>query len=249
LNDHAEGSDLPGHEWAAELVDAQESMDGRGIGDRLHQVCLATIAGPGMSGSVVTLKTVAGSEAVAASSDTASRGAAELEFGLGEGPSRDAFRHGRPVLLPDLVNASQDWLRFGAAAVEAGWGAVFAFPLRVGAVRFGVLTMLDRQPHPLDRLAVGKCLALATLTTDMLLQSSDSTEDGDIDPQLKSSLEFRSEVYQAQGMVMAALETDLTIAIARMRAHAFAIDRSLLEVSREILAGRLHLTPDDRPRS
>jgi hypothetical protein len=220
-------------------------MDGHGIGDRLNQVCLAAAAGLRMAGVVVTVKASAdGSEAIAAALNDASRATAALEFDLGEGPARDAFRLGRPILVPDLSAAGRDWVRYDATAMGAGWCAVFAFPLQVGAAKFGVLTMLDTHPRFLDRRAVGRCLALAALATEMLLQSATDTEDGEIDPHLKSSLDFRNEIYQAQGMVMAALETDLRAALALMRAHAFVTERDLNDVALDILAGRLHLSEE-----
>ena len=52
----------------------------------------------------------------------------------------------------------------------------------------------------------------------------------------------RAEVHQAQGMVMVDLGVDLTDALIRMRAHAFARGIPLVELAREILAG-LRLAP------
>ena len=74
----------------------------------------------------------------------------------------------------------------------------------------------------------------------------DGRHDGSIDPELTDRLEFRTEIHQAQGMLMVALRTDLTDALARMRAHAFVTDRPLLEVATDILEGRSALT-DPRP--
>ena len=95
-------------------------------------------------------------------------------------------------------------------------------------------------------MRTARCLALSDLATDALLAGSDARTDGRLDPDLESALDFRSEIYQAQGMVMVTLGTDLSDALARMRAHAFQTERTLLEVSVEILEGRLVL-PDEEP--
>ena len=95
-------------------------------------------------------------------------------------------------------------------------------------------------------MRTARCLALSDLATEALLVGSDARTDGRLDPDLESALDFRSEIYQAQGMVMVALGTDLSDALARMRAHAFQTERTLLEVSVEILEGRLVL-PDEEP--
>ena len=191
-----------------------------------------------MTGAVVSLRSASGSEAVAAASDPASTATAELELSLGEGPSRDAFSLGRPVLVADLNNGSQaSWVGYAAAAADRGVASVFAFPLHFGGARFGVLTMYGDAPQRLDRLRTARCLAVSDLATDALLNGSGTRTDGRLDPDLESALDFRSEIYQAQGMVMVTLGTDLPDALARMRAHAFHTEQTLLEVSVDILCG------------
>jgi AmiR/NasT family two-component response regulator len=78
----------------------------------------------------------------------------------------------------------------------------------------------------------------------MLLDSSTTSCDGEIDPDLKSALGFRSEIYQAQGMTMVALGIPLPEALAVMRAHAFAAGRMLIDVSTDVVEGRLDLHAD-----
>jgi hypothetical protein len=208
-------------------------------------VCLAAVAGLGMSGAVVTLRSTSGSEAVAAASDAASTAVAELELTLGEGPSRDAFSRGRPVLVGDLDDPRQaSWVGYTSAALGQGICSVFAFPLHHGAARFGVLTMFGDAPQHLERVRTARFLALTELATEMLMESSGTRTDGRLDPDLESVLDFRSEIYQAQGMAMVTLGTDLPDALARMRAHAFHTERTLLEVSVDILARRLTLTEE-----
>jgi hypothetical protein len=69
--------------------------------------------------------------------DEVSERLAELEVTLGEGPYRNVSASGGPVLASDL--ATRDATRrgpvFAPAARQAGAAAVFAFPLRVGAIR------------------------------------------------------------------------------------------------------------------
>jgi AmiR/NasT family two-component response regulator len=53
-------------------------------------------------------------------------------------------------------------------------------------------------------------------------------------------------VYQAQGMVMIQLGVPLGEAMARLRAHAYAQDRTLGSVARDIVARTLTLEADER---
>ncbi len=54
----------------------------------------------------------------------------------------------------------------------------------------------------------------------------------------------RAEVSQATGMVMAQLGIDPAEALVRLRAHAYATDRSAIDVARDILDRRLRLEDD-----
>lgn len=217
------------------------------MADRLERLCRAVAAGLALSGAAVDVRSKPDSEAVAAASDDATRARAALEFDLGEGPARDAFARGSPVLVPELDGARDaTWPGYAPAARAAGIGAVYAFPLQVGAARFGVLTGYAGAPRRLDPTEVAKCLALAELATEVLLDSSDTTTDGEIDPGLKGALGFRSEIYQAQGMLMVALGITLAEALSRLRGHAFSSGRDLIDVAVDVVAKRLSLT-DDRP--
>ena len=231
--------------WARSRVQAQPSRVDNGVGAGLNRLCLAVTRSLDMSGAVITLRSTDGSEAIAAASDGTSRALAKLEFGAGEGPSRAAFEGGRPVLVSDLDDpADAPWIGYAPAATKSGVRGVFAFPLHRSGARFGVLTMLTRTRRHLDEQETSRCLALAELATELLLASSDATTDGEIDPDLKSSLDFRSEIYQAQGMVMASLATDLPTALARLRSHAFLEGRPLLDVAVDVIERRLTLTQE-----
>ena len=209
----------------------------------MYRLACAATTGLDLSGAVVTVKSVDDSEAIAAASDATSRARAELEFSVGEGPAHDAFAEGEPVLVADLAGPQGDvWPGYAPVGRAAGIGAAFAFPLKVGASRFGVLCMFADGPRVLDGAEVSQCVALSELATEVLLDSSEATSDGEIDPDLKSALGFRSEIYQAQGMVMVTLDIGLSEALAVMRAHAFAEARKLIDVSVDIVEGRLDLT-------
>jgi AmiR/NasT family two-component response regulator len=54
----------------------------------------------------------------------------------------------------------------------------------------------------------------------------------------------RAEIHQATGMVVAQLGISTADALARLRAHAFAEQRLLGEVARDVVARRLSFTKD-----
>ncbi len=189
--------------------------------------------------------TKGGFQAVAGASDEHSRSLEEIQFSLGEGPGRDAFATGRPVLVPDLESAFVRWPGYVPAVLRAGICAAYTFPLQLGAMRFGVLTFYADRARTLGAPELTHCLIFAELATEMLLESPAGTPTEEADPGLQNALHFRSEIYQAQGMVMVALGVTLIEALALMRAHAFSNGLDLTDLALSILDGTAHLTRGD----
>ncbi len=55
----------------------------------------------------------------------------------------------------------------------------------------------------------------------------------------------RAEIHQATGFLSVKASVGMTEALLLLRAHAFAADRSLLDVARDVLAGRLRIHPEE----
>ena len=97
------------------------------------------------------------------------------------------------------------WPAFTPAARQLGAGAVFAFPLIVGAIRAGVLGLYRGAAGPLPDGQLGDLLILADAATVMLLGSAEGyTENGDgagLDGQAPDLALHRAEIDQATGML------------------------------------------------
>ena len=153
----------------------------------------------------------------------------ELQFVLGEGPCVDAGLTRRPVLVPDLgADALSRWPAYAAAVLQAGIGAVFAFPLQVGATQLGVMDFFRRNPGQLSTAELSRAYALADDAVGILLDSAADT-----------SLTGPAELFQAQGMVMVQIDGTLTEAMSRIRAHAYAENRRLIDVVNDIVHRKL----------
>jgi hypothetical protein len=55
-----------------------------------------------------------------------------------------------------------------------------------------------------------------------------------------------AEVHQATGMISDRLDVGLDDAFVRLRAHAFAAERPVHDVSRHVVAGRVRFDDEDR---
>ncbi len=158
----------------------------------------------------------------------------------------DAYNHDRPVLEPDLAYpAMPRWLGFQAPAVEAGVGAIFGFPLRVGAVRLGALNLYRDAPGELTAEQFADALVLADLVAQALLVLQANAPLGTLAVELEIGANFQDVVHQASGMVAAQMEATVGQAFIRLRAYAFGNERSLTDVARDVVARRLRFDSGD----
>jgi GAF domain-containing protein len=102
--------------------------------------------------------------------DARARQLEELQFALDEGPCVEASRSDHPVLHPELTASGVGAL----AALDAGVHAVFAFPLRVGAVRIGVLDLYRDTPGNLTAVELADAVAFADAAMQRLAEASNA---------------------------------------------------------------------------
>lgn len=187
-----------------------------------------------------------GAPAKVAASDPRSSDVEELQFTLGEGPCRDVFESGQPVLCPDLSELRDTrWPGYAAAVQEHGVRAVFAFPLQVGAARLGALDVYRDRAGSLGRDAEGRALLLADLALQSLVTAGANGDPSRVET-AADVISGTHEIYQAQGIVMVELGVDIVEAMVRLRAYAYAHDRPLIDVAHDVVTRTLHLK-DDAP--
>ncbi|HWL99914.1 MAG TPA: GAF and ANTAR domain-containing protein [Nocardioidaceae bacterium] len=205
------------------------------------RLCAACLSALPVSGVGVALMTVDGpSGVVLAATNERARQLEELQFALGEGPCVEASGGGRPVLEPDLVmTGSPRWPRFGAAVLDAGVHAVFAFPLRVGAIRVGVLDLYRDTPGPLTSPDVTEALAFADAATVVVLNLQNLDELEGASPALIGPIDGRAVVHQATGMIAIQVGVSLAEALLRLRGHAYATERMVSDVAADVVDRRL----------
>jgi AmiR/NasT family two-component response regulator len=127
----------------------------------------------------------------------------------------------------------------------SGIGAVFAFPLQIGAARLGVMDIFRRAAGPLARGELALALTFAEVAVSTLLDEQQHAGDTGDPERLGESLGSRTILFQAQGMVMVQIGGSIADAMVAIRAYAYAEDRRLGDVAADIVAGRLRLnTPN-----
>jgi ANTAR domain/GAF domain len=239
----------PARIWA--LVAEQAAVRGGRVS--AADACVAAVAGVEVTGAWLIAASGAEAGHIMQATDEVSELLAELQMTLGEGPGPDAVTSRGPVLASDLDEgeAARRWPVFAPAARQAGASAIFVFPLRIGVIRAGVMGLYRERPGPLSDSHLGDALVFADTATLLLLDAHDPTagEAGSGPGGQPADLTLhRAEIDQATGMLTEQLGVDITAAFLRLRAYAYAHDRALSDLARDIVARRIQLRPDPDPR-
>lgn len=208
-----------------------------GTSVRLCWACVAVLA---VQRAAIVLHSDADGMEVLCTSDELAARIEAVQATVGAGPGVEAISIGGPVLVADLTaTGSQRWPALIATLDSDTPGGMFAFPLQVGAIRLGVLDLYRDTPQPPSSDELKSMTVVAHLVTMMLLGGVDSAGN----PGWEQSPDSRA-IHQATGMVMAQLGVTAREAYLRLQGHAFADGRLLAEISEDIVARRLRLSPN-----
>lgn len=206
----------------------------------VQALCLGCVAVLGsVDAAAVTLRSESRAQELHGASDGWAAELEQAQYTLGEGPGVTAFARGGGVLVEDVAVARPRWPAFVEVAERAGVGAMFAFPLQVGAIRLGTLDLYSRRPGGLRPEEVTDAMVLADLAATVLLHQFDVAHRSGRDaPRPATSYQ---DVNIATGMLAAQLRVSLDDAFARLRAHAYSEGRSVVDVARDVVAWRIDL--------
>ncbi|GLZ32049.1 hypothetical protein Lesp02_42370 [Lentzea sp. NBRC 105346] len=170
----------------------------------------------------------------------------ELQFTLGEGPAADAADARALVLARDLssIDSGRRWPMFAPAALHRGVRSVLSAPLQAGAIQVGVLTVYRAVPDVASEDAIADLLVYADAAMLLVIGVSDGMAAERPDLTGRGFDERRAEVHQAAGMISVQLGVGVEEALVRLRAHAYARERRLAEVARDVVERRLRFSPD-----
>jgi hypothetical protein len=221
-------------------------------GSLLRRFCEEGLSQLQVAGIAVRLTGREEQELVVAASDDQAQGLQTLELTLGEGPGVDAEREGGPVLVSDLADPRRTarWPLYRSTAVEGPWPAQFAFPLQIGTIRLGVMTVYRDHPGPLEQQALADALVFAEAATLLLLHLQDVSGDGrapsvDLHADVDLAFAATAEVHQATGMISVQAGVGMAEALLLLRGRAFGTGRSASDVARDVVAGRLSFRPEE----
>lgn len=229
----------------------QVGLQSRGAPVSVAHVCAAAVAGVGVDGAGVTVMASPTMRDTVHATDRVASDLEEWQLTFGQGPCLDAFTDGGPVLVMDLNSAESAtrWPAFTPAARDSGARAVFALPLQVGAIRVGVLDLYRTRPGGLNARELADALAFADTAGMLLLDTAAGTQPdtAELAWQRDDPIAHQVQVHQATGMILIQLGVSAEAAFVRLRAYAYAHDRRLGDVARDVVERRLRFRPDPSP--
>ncbi len=188
--------------------------------------------------SVCTLGAPFGSETVCASASIAAT-FDELQFDLGEGPSWDAMHTRRPVFVDDVHSVqSSPWPALQKATRNIDVGSVYAFPLSVGSLDIGAVSLFSRGATRFTDEIIDDAEALIRVVARLVLRRSLIANPPTINLEDNEGYSRRI-VHQATGMVLAQLNLSAADALLVIHGHAFSQGQTVREVATNVVTRRL----------
>lgn len=153
------------------------------------------------------------------------------------GPCLLSYLHGEQVIIEDLRSAVQPWPEFAARAVEYGFLAVHALPLRLRADRVGALNLFCYEPGRMGTADYAIGQALADVATVGILHQRIAAQSGVLTLQLQSALNSRTVIEQAKGVLSERGKIGMDQAFTLLRAHARRTNQRLVDLAHAVVDG------------
>lgn len=214
---------------------------------QMQQICRGCLEATATDGGGISLVLSGINLGTVVATDATSAKIEERQFTLGEGPCVDANTSGAPVMVSDLLDRGEGitshWPVFLEAALALDVRAIFAFPVRLGAISFGTMDLYRSQPGPFSERQLGVALRAADAAAAALL-GVDENSDEFLDGTGRGSV-YMLNVHQATGMLSVQLGVDIRQAFVTLRAAAFAENRSINDLADDVVHRRRRFSRED----
>ncbi|OBH02407.1 MULTISPECIES: GAF and ANTAR domain-containing protein [unclassified Mycobacterium] len=175
-----------------------------------------------------------GLNVVAASSEQA-RVLELFQLQHAEGPCLDCYRTGRPVDCPDLSTESDRWPHFVPKALDIGFAAVHALPMRLRGEVIGGMNLFTQTRGGLDPQLRTVAQALTDVAAIGLLQQRVICQRDLLTEQLQAALNNRLSFEQAKGILAERGRITVGEASELLRRYARRQDRKLTDVAHDVV--------------
>jgi GAF domain-containing protein len=176
-----------------------------------------------------------------ASTSESSRLVDTLQLSSGAGPSIETFRTGKQVAVPDVGDVRTEWSEFRDRALQEGFRAVHAVPLRLRDSVIGCLTLFRNEPGRMSDEDASVAQGLADVATIGILHERALRESTIAADQLRYALESRVVIEQAKGVIAQRSGVDMDEAFRRLRSYARSHNSILRDVATRVISRELEI--------
>ncbi len=162
-----------------------------------------------------------------------------FELQVEQGPCFDAYKQNTAVRCDSAVEAETRWPQFAPNAIDAGFVAVSAIPLRLRGDVIGALNLFSNTPAALDDSEVRVAQAMADIATIGILQERLIRDSHSVVAQLEGALESRVLIEQAKGIIAEHNKVNVDDAFTVLRTFARSQNQLLSQTARAIVDGTL----------
>jgi len=193
----------------------------------------------------ILLADPAGDLELVASTSEATELVEVIQLGAEAGPCIECFVTGTAVSVPDIAAGSGKWPVFRQAALENGFAAIEAIPMRLRDTTIGTLNLLrsDTGSPPAEDLSAAR--AFADVATIGILHERSLREQESLSSQLQTALNSRVMIEQAKGVVSFTAGVSIPDAFTLMRKFARDHGLRLSEVAERIVRRDIRLEPPE----
>ncbi len=137
-----------------------------------------------------------------------------------QGPCRDCFATGKPVLVGDLDTTHERWPVFTPRALSSGFRSVSAIPMRHGGSIIGTVNLFGLRAEQISLQDARIVEALAHVATIGILQEQAMRRSEVLTEQLQNALNSRIVIEQAKGALAQVRQVDIDTAFALLRDYS-----------------------------
>jgi len=178
---------------------------------------------------------------LAASTNEANRAVELMQLSAQAGPCIESFRTGRMVAVPDLTVAPAAWSAFRDSALQQGFAATYAVPMRLRQTTIGALNLMNTSSATMDEHHLLAARALADVATIAILQERTIREHDTLARRLQTALDSRVVIEQAKGVIAHTHSTSIEDAFTILRDFARANRRPLSDIADAVVRRQLNL--------
>ncbi|MBW4077705.1 MAG: GAF domain-containing protein [Acidobacteria bacterium] len=191
-----------------------------------------------LSGAGISISSKDGTHAQLCASNGVAQSLMDLEITFEEGPGHEASKNGTANEVSDLLgDEAQRWAFYSPEAAELGVRAVFGFPIHIGAVVFGALSLYRDRTGPLSEKQSSGAYLMASVIGRAVLVMQAGAPQGSIADELQGQATFDFSVHQAAGMLAVQAKLSVKDALVMLRSHAFVVEMSPSELAQRIISG------------